>query len=45
MKKLKNYHAQVWDEPLAMQLGVSGRRGAILPAIEAEIVQRVGKKL
>ena len=41
-KKLKNYHAQVWDEPLVMQLSAVGRRGAILPATESEITARVG---
>jgi glycine dehydrogenase subunit 2 len=28
---LRNYHAPVWDEPLIMEMGAPGRRGAVPP--------------
>jgi len=41
--KLKNYHAASWDEPLVMQMGSPGRRGAILPSTESGISDVVGE--
>jgi glycine dehydrogenase subunit 2 len=40
--KLKNYHAQIWDEPLLMDLSVKGQRGILVPEAEAEIQAAVG---
>lgn len=40
--KMKNFHAASWDEPLVMQMGSTGRRGAILPAVEPGIAQVIG---
>ena len=40
--KLKKYHAQVWDEPLLMDLSVKGQRGILVPGTEAEIEAAVG---
>jgi glycine dehydrogenase subunit 2 len=31
MTKLRNYHAAVWDEPLIMEQGATGRRGFVPP--------------
>ena len=28
----ENYHAARWDEPLVMELGAPGRRGALIAA-------------
>ncbi len=33
---LRKYHAAVWDEPLAMELGAPGRRGVLFPDDGAE---------
>ena len=41
--KLRNYHAQVWDEPLLMDLSVKGQRGILVPGAEAEIKAAVGE--
>ena len=38
-EKLRKYHAAVWDEPLVMELGSPGRRGAFIPEVEAELAQ------
>ncbi|MEW6439394.1 MAG: aminomethyl-transferring glycine dehydrogenase subunit GcvPB [bacterium] len=40
--KLRNYHAQVWDEPLIMDLSVKGQRGILPPESEEEIRAAVG---
>ena len=32
MTGLRNYHAPVWDEPLIVEMGAPGRRGAVPPA-------------
>ncbi len=41
--KLRNYHAQVWDEPLLMDLSVKGERGILVPGAEEEIRAAVGE--
>lgn len=40
--KLKNYHAQVWDESLLMDKSVKGQRGILVPHVEQEIKEAVG---
>lgn len=40
--KIRKYHAPVWDEPLVMQMGKAGRRGAIAPVTEGAIASAVG---
>lgn len=40
--KLRKYHAQVWDEPLLMDLSVEGQRGLLVPRAEEEIRARYG---
>ncbi|HXF97097.1 MAG TPA: aminomethyl-transferring glycine dehydrogenase subunit GcvPB [Gaiellaceae bacterium] len=42
MRKLRRYHAAVWDEPLVMELSREGRRGQLFPEAEEEIRSRVG---
>lgn len=42
MSELRKYHAAVWDEPLVMELGASGRRGIVFPETEQAIVDAVG---
>jgi glycine dehydrogenase subunit 2 len=41
--KLRNYHAQIWDEPLLMDTSVPGQRGILVPGAEAEIKAAVGE--
>ena len=41
-KKLRRYQAAVWDEPLVMEMGASGRRGIVFPDAEPEIKALVG---
>ena len=41
--KLRNYHAQVWDEPLLMDLSVKGQRGILVPKAEDEVKAAVGE--
>lgn len=43
--KIRKYHAPVWDEPLVMQMGQTGRRGSIAPKTEAKIADTVGSAL
>jgi glycine dehydrogenase subunit 2 len=38
----RRYHAAVWDEPLVMELGSSGRRGAVFGEPEPGIASVVG---
>ncbi|TKD49976.1 aminomethyl-transferring glycine dehydrogenase subunit GcvPB [Sphingomonas baiyangensis] len=33
---LRRYHAPVWDEPLAMEMSVAGRRGQHYPIVDAD---------
>jgi glycine dehydrogenase subunit 2 len=40
--KLRRYHAPVWDEPLVMEMGVSGRRGCHFPEAEDDVRHAVG---
>jgi glycine dehydrogenase subunit 2 len=40
--KLRRYHAAVWDEPLVMEIGAPGRRGAVFADAEPDIVAVVG---
>ena len=40
--RLRNYHAAVWDEPVIMTLGVSGRRGCHFPPAEQAVTEVVG---
>ncbi|MBA2474619.1 MAG: glycine dehydrogenase subunit 2, partial [Actinobacteria bacterium] len=39
---LRRYHAAVWDEPLVLELGRPGRRGAVFGDVEPEVRQAVG---
>ena len=39
---LRRYQAPVWDEPLIMEMGAPGRRGAHFPVTETAIAERVG---
>ena len=41
--KLRNYHAQVWDEPLLMEKSVTGQRGILVPEAEGEVKAAVGE--
>lgn len=41
-RKLRRYHAAVWDEPVVMEMGAPGRRGVVFPETEAGIRARVG---
>ena len=41
-KGLRDYHAVCWREPIIYELGRKGRRGFIVPAVEAEIKAMVG---
>jgi glycine dehydrogenase subunit 2 len=43
--KIRKYHAPVWDEPLVMQMGQTGRRGSIAPKTESKIADTVGNAL
>lgn len=38
----RRYQAARWDEPTVMELGYPGRRGVLVPPVEAEIADRVG---
>jgi glycine dehydrogenase subunit 2 len=40
--RLRNYHAQVWDEPLLMEKSVKGQRGILVPEAEKEVQAAVG---
>ena len=41
--RLRNYHAQVWDEPLLMEKSVKGQRGILIPEAEGEVKAAVGE--
>jgi len=43
--KLRRYHAAVWDEPLILEMGVTGRRGQHYPPPEAMVTAAVGDPL
>lgn len=36
-KKLPQYHAAVWDEPVVLEMGRPGRRGILAPEPEADV--------
>jgi glycine dehydrogenase subunit 2 len=40
--KLRRYHAAVWDEPLVMEIGAPGRRGAVFGEAEPDVAAAVG---
>ncbi|MCC7426255.1 MAG: aminomethyl-transferring glycine dehydrogenase subunit GcvPB [Alphaproteobacteria bacterium] len=40
--KLPNYHGARWDEPVVMEMGVPGRRGAVFPAPAPAVAAAVG---
>jgi glycine dehydrogenase subunit 2 len=40
--QLRRYHAPVWDEPIVMEMGVSGRRGCHFPLADETMQQAVG---
>jgi len=42
VSSLRRYHAPVWDEPLVMEMGRSGRRGFLAPEAERGIRERIG---
>jgi glycine dehydrogenase subunit 2 len=39
----RRYHAPVWSEPLVMELGQTGRRGTVLPAVEPAVSALAGE--
>lgn len=41
-QKLRNYHGACWDEPIIMEMGISGQRALSIPAPEAEVTELVG---
>jgi glycine dehydrogenase subunit 2 len=41
-RKLRAYHAPVWDEPVVMELGHTGRRGQVFEAPEERVRAAVG---
>jgi glycine dehydrogenase subunit 2 len=41
-KRLPEYHAARWDEPVVMEMGRPGRRGTLPPQVEADVAARVG---
>jgi glycine dehydrogenase subunit 2 len=41
--KLRRYHAQVWSEPIIMEMGRAGERGVIPPLVEEGIRSQVGR--
>ena len=42
MKKLPQFHAARWDEPVVMDMGRPGARGQLFPAPEPEVAQAAG---
>lgn len=42
MSTPRAYHAPVWNEPVIMEMGYPGRRGALFPSVEPEIEAAVG---
>ncbi len=44
-KGLKRYHAAVWDEPVVMEMGRPGRRGAVFAAPESDAGEVTGQGL
>ena len=40
--KLRRYHAAVWDEPIVLELGAPGRRGAVFDEAEPGVASVVG---
>ena len=40
--QLRRYHAAVWDEPLIMEMGISGRRGCHFPPAEEAVATAMG---
>lgn len=40
-KSLPRYHSAKWDEPVIMEMGAPGRRGAIYPKADPEIASQV----
>lgn len=40
--KLRRFQAPIWDEPVIMEMGVPGRRGAHFPAAEDAVAEAVG---
>ena len=42
-KRLRQYHAAVWDEPVVMEMGRPGARGQIFSTPEPEVTAAVGE--
>lgn len=40
--KLRRYHAEVWNEPIIMEIGHGGERGIKIPRVDEEIRKSVG---
>ena len=40
--KIRRYHAPVWDEPVIMEMGHTGRRGLVFERVEQEIADVMG---
>ena len=36
-RRMRRYHAAVWDEPVVMEMGRAGRRGMLFPAAEPDV--------
>jgi glycine dehydrogenase subunit 2 len=41
-QQLRSYHGARWDEPIIMEMGLSGQRAMLIPAPEAEVTKLVG---
>jgi len=41
--KLRNFHQARWDEPIIFELSTPGQRGILIPEVDDEIVNKVGK--
>ena len=42
LPKVREYHSQVWSEPIIMEMGRKGERGILVPDTEEEIKAKVG---
>jgi glycine dehydrogenase subunit 2 len=43
LPKIREYHSQVWDEPIIMEMGRNGERGILTPETEEGIKTTVGE--
>ena len=40
--KLRRYHSAVWDEPVIMEMGASGRRGCHFDPVDPDVASAIG---